>query len=114
MGHEVLAVDISEERVNAYSSYATHAVRANSTEESELQSLGIRNFEYVIVAIGANIQASTLATLLLKELNIPNIWVKAQNIIITKCLKRSVLIVLSIPKRIWACGLRKAFRMKTS
>lgn len=79
MGHEVLAIDISEERVNAYSSYATHAVRANSTEESELQSLGIRNFEYVIVAIGANIQASTLTTLLLKELNIPNIWVKAQN-----------------------------------
>lgn len=79
MGHEVLAVDINEEKVNAYASYATHAVIANATEENELLSLGIRNFEYVIVAIGANIQASTLTTLLLKELDIPNIWVKAQN-----------------------------------
>ncbi|MCY8447280.1 potassium uptake protein KtrA, partial [Bacillus spizizenii] len=58
---------------------ATHAVIANATEENELLSLGIRNFEYVIVAIGANIQASTLTTLLLKEFDIPNIWVKAQN-----------------------------------
>ncbi|QIW81152.1 potassium uptake protein KtrA [Bacillus tequilensis] len=79
MGHEVLAIDINEEKVNAYASYATHAVIANATEENELLSLGIRNFEYVIVAIGANIQASTLTTLLLKELDIPNIWVKAQN-----------------------------------
>nr|6S5E_A Chain A, Ktr system potassium uptake protein A [Bacillus subtilis subsp. subtilis str. 168]6S5E_B Chain B, Ktr system potassium uptake protein A [Bacillus subtilis subsp. subtilis str. 168]6S5E_C Chain C, Ktr system potassium uptake protein A [Bacillus subtilis subsp. subtilis str. 168]6S5E_D Chain D, Ktr system potassium uptake protein A [Bacillus subtilis subsp. subtilis str. 168]6S5E_E Chain E, Ktr system potassium uptake protein A [Bacillus subtilis subsp. subtilis str. 168]6S5E_F Chain len=79
MGHEVLAVDINEEKVNAYASYATHAVIANATEENELLSLGIRNFEYVIVAIGPNIQASTLTTLLLKELDIPNIWVKAQN-----------------------------------
>ncbi|MBG9769412.1 potassium uptake protein KtrA [Bacillus vallismortis] len=79
MGHEVLAIDISEEKVNAYASYATHAVIANATEENELLSLGIRNFEYVIVAIGANIQASTLTTLLLKEFDIPNIWVKAQN-----------------------------------
>ncbi|MFH0347721.1 potassium uptake protein KtrA [Bacillus vallismortis] len=79
MGHEVLAIDINEEKVNAYASYATHAVIANATEENELLSLGIRNFEYVIVAIGANIQASTLTTLLLKEFDIPNIWVKAQN-----------------------------------
>ncbi|AKL86062.1 TrkA family potassium uptake protein [Bacillus atrophaeus] len=79
MGHEVLAVDINEDKVNAHSSFATHSVVANATEENEMNSLGIRNFEYVIVAIGANIQASTLTTLLLKEMDIPNIWVKAQN-----------------------------------
>lgn len=43
MGHEVLAVDINEEKVNAYASYATHAVIANATEENELLSLGICN-----------------------------------------------------------------------
>ncbi|MGF7533975.1 TrkA family potassium uptake protein [Bacillus mexicanus] len=79
MGHDVLAIDINEEKVNAFVSHATHTVIANATEEKELLSLGIRNFEYVIVAIGANIQASTLTTLLLKEFDIPNIWVKAQN-----------------------------------
>ncbi|OIJ21900.1 potassium transporter Trk [Anaerobacillus alkalidiazotrophicus] len=79
MGHEVLAIDINEERVNNYAQTSTHAVVANGTDENTLTSLGIRNFEHVIVAIGDNIQASILCTLLLKELNIKQVWVKAQN-----------------------------------
>ncbi|RXI98610.1 TrkA family potassium uptake protein [Anaerobacillus alkaliphilus] len=79
MGHEVLAIDTNEDRVNNFSRYSTHAVVANATDENALQSLGIRNFEHVIVAIGDNIQASILCTLLLKELNVKQVWVKAQN-----------------------------------
>lgn len=79
MGHEVLAIDINEERVHNFANYSTHAVVANATDENTLLSLGIRNFEYVIVAIGDNIQASILCTLLLKELNVKHVWVKAQN-----------------------------------
>jgi trk system potassium uptake protein len=44
-----------------------------------LKSLGIRNFEHVIVAIGENIQASILTTLMLKEIGVKKITVKAQN-----------------------------------
>jgi trk system potassium uptake protein len=79
MGHEVLAIDTDEDKVNEYARYSTHAVVANSTDENTLQSLGIRNFDHVIVAIGDNIQASILCTLLLKEMNIKQVWVKAQN-----------------------------------
>lgn len=79
MGHEVLAIDNNEDRVQNYSNYSTHSVVANGTDESTLQSLGIRNFEHVIVAIGDNIQASILCTLLLKELNVKQVWVKAQS-----------------------------------
>lgn len=79
MGHEVLAIDVNEDRVNDFSKYSTHAVVANATDENALKSLGIRNFEHVIVAIGDNIQASILCTLLLKEMQITNVWVKAQN-----------------------------------
>lgn len=79
MGHEVLAIDINEERVNDYVAYSTHAVIANATDENVLLSLGIRNFEHVIVAIGDNIQASILCTMLLKELNVKQVWVKAQS-----------------------------------
>jgi trk system potassium uptake protein len=79
MGHEVLAIDINEDRVHDFAKYSTHAVVANATDENTLLSLGIRNFEYVIVAIGDNIQASILCTLLLKELNVKHVWVKAQN-----------------------------------
>lgn len=79
MGHEVLAIDVNEDRVNDYARLSTHAVVANGTEEKALQSLGVRNFDHVIVAIGDNIQASILCTLLLKEMNVKQVWVKAQN-----------------------------------
>jgi trk system potassium uptake protein TrkA len=54
-------------------------VVGDSTDESVLKSLGIRNFDHVIVAIGDDIQASILTTLILKELGVNNITVKAQN-----------------------------------
>lgn len=79
MGHEVLAIDTNEDRVNDFARHSTHAVVANATDENTLLSLGIRNFEHVIVAIGDNIQASILCTLLLKELKVKQVWVKAQN-----------------------------------
>ena len=59
-GAQVMAIDHSSERVDEFASIATQAVIADSTDESVLNSLGIRNFEHVIVAIGEDIQASIL------------------------------------------------------
>ncbi|MCZ0754261.1 potassium channel family protein [Anoxybacillus sp. J5B_2022] len=87
-GMEVLAIDIDEDRVNEYASIASHAVVGDSTDEAVLKSLGIRNFDHVIVAIGDNIQASILTTLILKELGVQNITVKATNDYHEKVLKK--------------------------
>ncbi|MFD1206836.1 potassium channel family protein [Sporosarcina contaminans] len=76
---EVMAIDIDPERVEDYAQIATQAVRADTTDESALRSLGIRNFEHVVIAIGENIQSSILTTLILKEIGVKNITVKAQN-----------------------------------
>ncbi len=76
---DVMAIDISSERVDQFAHIATQAVTADTTDESVLRSLGIRNFEHVIVAIGENIQASILTTLILKEIGVGKITVKAQN-----------------------------------
>ena len=76
---DVMAIDISPERVDEYAQIATQAVAADTTDESVLRSLGIRNFEHVVVAIGENIQASILTTLMLKEIGVKKITVKAQN-----------------------------------
>src|SRR5690606_25494896 len=75
----VMAIDKDSERVDEFSSIATQAVVADTTDEAVLKSLGIRNFEHVIVAIGENIQASILTTLMLKEIGVKKITVKAQN-----------------------------------
>lgn len=78
-GMDVLAIDTDEDRVNEFANIATHSVIGDSTDEMVLKSLGIRNFEHVIVAIGEDIQASILTTLILKELGVKNITAKAQN-----------------------------------
>lgn len=76
---DVMAIDKDSERVDEFAMIATQAVVADTTDESVLKSLGIRNFEHVIVAIGENIQASILTTLMLKEIGVKKITVKAQN-----------------------------------
>ncbi|UXV56729.1 TrkA family potassium uptake protein [Staphylococcus aureus] len=76
---DVMAIDHDENRVNEYSDIATHAVVADTTDEAVMKSLGIRNFDHVIVAIGENIQSSTLTTLILKELGVKKVTAKAQN-----------------------------------
>ena len=78
-GHDVLVIDKKERLVSDYQSVATHAVLADTTEENRLKSLGLTNFDYVIVAIGEDIQASILTTLILKDMGVKNVWVKAIN-----------------------------------
>ena len=51
-GQEVLAIDHDEARVNDYKDIATQAVVADAQDEDVLRSLGIRNFDHVIIAIG--------------------------------------------------------------
>ncbi len=78
-GQEVLAIDTNEEQVNEYMNVATHAVVANAQDEAALRALGLRNFDTVVVAIGEDIQASILVTLMLKEMGVPKVLAKAQN-----------------------------------
>ncbi|MBS4008911.1 MAG: TrkA family potassium uptake protein [Clostridium sp.] len=77
MGYDVLAIDTSESRIDGIVDRVTHAVVADSTSETALKSLGISNFDVVIVAIGQDIQASILTTLVLKEMGVKQIVTKA-------------------------------------
>ncbi len=88
MGFEVLAIDHREALIQEMSAVTTHAIQADSTDEEALRALGIRNFDVVIVAIGEDIQASILTTLILKEIGISTIVVKAVNELHGKVLKK--------------------------
>lgn len=78
-GQEVLAIDKYESRVNDYKDIATQSVVADAQDEDVLRSLGIRNVDHVIVAIGEDIQASILVTLMVKEQGVKYVTAKAQN-----------------------------------
>ncbi|MBQ1352087.1 MAG: TrkA family potassium uptake protein, partial [Oscillospiraceae bacterium] len=68
LGHEVMAIDKSEERVADVLPFVTSAQIGDSTNAAFLESLGIRNFDVCIVAIGNDFQSSLETTSLLKEL----------------------------------------------
>ena len=68
LGHEILAVDIIEERVQNVLDYVTNAQIGDSTSYNFMNSLGVRNFDVCIVAIGDNFQSSLETTSLLSEL----------------------------------------------
>lgn len=80
LGHEVMAIDLKHDRVDELANHSSHAAVANATDENDLKALGVRNFEYAIVAIGDDLQASVLCTLMLKEIGMAEVWVKARDL----------------------------------
>lgn len=88
LGHDVLAIDADEERVQKISDQVTHVVQADTTDENALKALGLRNFDAVVIAIGENVQANVATTLLVKEMGIPFIIAKARNALHGKMLEK--------------------------
>lgn len=79
LGNEVLAIDISEEIIKEISDEVTHSVQADVMDETVLKDLGLRNFDVAVIAIGSDLEASIMATLIAKELGIKRVIAKAQS-----------------------------------
>ncbi|MFD1426349.1 potassium channel family protein [Kroppenstedtia sanguinis] len=79
MGYDVLAIDRDPQRVQDFAQIVTHAVEADSTDENALKALGIRNFDVVVISIGEDIQSSIMTTLILREMGVEKVVVKARN-----------------------------------
>ena len=67
-GHQIMAVDKDEDRINSILPYVTDAQIGDSTNEAFLRSLGVNNYDICIVTIGGDFQSSLETTSLLKEL----------------------------------------------
>ena len=74
-----MAIDLDEKKVQDTLGQVTYAVKGDATSEALLRELGAQNFDVAIVAIGSDIQASILVTVLLKSLNIPFIIARSTN-----------------------------------
>ena len=85
-GCEVLAIDQDEEKVQRLAESVTDAVVADARDEAVLHSLGIRNYDCGVVAIGSDVAASILITLLLKEAGVAKVVCKASDDIHKKAL----------------------------
>ena len=89
LNHQVMAVDKDENRVNAVLPFVTNAQIGDSTNQEFLASIGVRNFDVCIVAIGDDFQSSLETACLLKELGAQKVVARAERDLQAKFLLRN-------------------------
>ncbi|HYD81722.1 MAG TPA: TrkA family potassium uptake protein [Paucimonas sp.] len=78
-GYDILGIDLNPSRVNEFAERIAQAVVADARDERVLRELGVHESDVVVVAIGEDIEANILATLLVKSMPKPKVWAKALN-----------------------------------
>lgn len=109
LGYEVLAIDSSEQEVQSIANDVTHAVQVDALDEDALKALGIRNFDVVVVAIGEDVQANILVTVILKEMGVKQIIAKAKNNMHGKVLEKIGADMVVYPEK--DMGIRVAYHL---
>ena len=75
-GHDVIAMDISKNRVDAIAAHVSRSAVADGSERDALESLGVEGAETTIVSTGDDITASLLSTLALKDVGVEDVYAK--------------------------------------
>jgi len=99
LDNDVLGVDTDEEKVQNISESVTHAVQVDATDENSLKSLGLRNLDVAVIAIGADVQASIMATLIVKDMGVKHIVAKANSELHAKVLYKIGADKVVLPER---------------
>ncbi|MDP7226548.1 MAG: TrkA family potassium uptake protein [SAR202 cluster bacterium] len=79
LGHDVLAIDKEETRVQGIMGQATHALTGDCTNDAVLKELGISDYHAAVVAIGSDVVSSIMASVLLKTMGVPYVVSRAHN-----------------------------------
>ncbi|WP_394246089.1 potassium channel family protein [Vibrio profundi] len=108
-GAQVLAVDINEERVKEAAGFVSQAIVANCTNEETVSELKLDDYDMVMVSIGADVNASILTTLVIKEAGSKTVWVKANDKFHAKILNKIGADHVILPER--DMGIRVARKM---
>lgn len=87
-GHDVLAIDEDESRVQDMMGSATHVLVGDATSDAVLRELGIPDYDMAIVAIGANLVSSVMVSVMLKTLDVEYIVARAKDRLHANTLER--------------------------
>ena len=79
LGHDVLAMDVNDDRVQSMMGQVTYPISGNATNETVLKELGVPDYDAAVVAVGSDIPGSVMACVLLKTMEIPYIVARATN-----------------------------------
>ena len=79
LGHDVLAIDKDENRIQPVMGTTTHALTGDCTNDAVLRDLGIPDYDAAVVAIGADVVSSIMTSVLLKTMGVPYVVSRAHN-----------------------------------
>ena len=109
LGNEVMVIDKDEDSIENIAEQVTHTAIEDVTEERDLKSIGLGNFDVVIVAISSDIRASIMATIMAKEMGVPKIVCKAKDELQAKVLYKIGADKVVFPER--DMGIRLAYNL---
>ena len=109
LGNEVMVIDKDEDSINNIAELVTHTAIVDVTEERDLKSIGLGNFDVVIVAISSDIRASIMVTIMAKEMGVPKIVCKAKDELQAKVLYKIGADKVVFPER--DMGIRLAYNL---
>lgn len=108
LGAEVLAMDVRADLVQQVANEVTHAVVGDAEDKEVLKSLGVRNFDCAVIAIGDDLAASVLTTMNLKELEVPYVVCKAHDETHRRVLEKLGVDRVVIPEQEYAQKLARS------
>ena len=109
LGNEVMVIDKDEDSIENIAEQVTHTAIVDVTDERDLKSIGLGNFDVVIVAISSDIRASIMATIMAKEMGVPKIVCKAKDELQAKVLYKIGADKVVFPER--DMGIRLAYNL---
>jgi trk system potassium uptake protein len=112
MGHEVIAIDKSLEKVDNYKNQITHTITIDATDQQALLTLPLKETDIVVVGIGEDFGASVMAMALFKQLNVKQIIGRAMSPIHQKVLEAIGIDQIVRPEQEAAERLAKRLEMK--
>ena len=88
LGHDVLAIDKDDERVQSVIGQVTYAISADCTNENALRELGVQDYDAAVVAIGTDIVSSVMSSVLLKTMGVKMVMARARDSLHANTLRR--------------------------
>ncbi len=111
LGHEVLGVDVNPDNVRRAQNTFSQVYQADAMDKEALKQIGFTDVTHALVSVGESISASTMISMYLKELEIPNVWVKAVHSDHKKLLNKIGVDKVIIPEQVAAQQLASRVAM---
>ncbi|MFQ5747127.1 MAG: potassium channel family protein [Gemmatimonadota bacterium] len=112
-GHDVVALDRDEDRVDRYADYVTRGIAGDATDTALLRHLGIDGADAAIISTGDDLASAILATMALKELGLEDIYVKVPSTRAARALDAFDVTETIFPEREAAYRLAQRIATKT-